>query len=81
MVVSTALVLVIGLWHEPGIDGFVGGMASTVPALRNLFGNPGGVPPETGPWSLQHPVLYTAIWAVGHAMLMSAPRCLDPITS
>ena len=33
-------------------------------ALRDLFGNPGGVPPADGPWSLQHPVLYTAIWAV-----------------
>ncbi|MFL5844423.1 MAG: ABC transporter permease [Solirubrobacteraceae bacterium] len=33
-------------------------------ALRNLFENPGGVPPESGPWSLQHPVAYTLIWIV-----------------
>ncbi|HEU4979127.1 MAG TPA: ABC transporter permease [Solirubrobacteraceae bacterium] len=31
-------------------------------ALRHLFANPGGVPPADGPWSLQHPVLYTLLW-------------------
>lgn len=41
-------------------------------ALRNLFENPGGVPPGSGPWSLQHPVLYTAIWAVA-IVLVCAP--------
>jgi ABC-2 type transport system permease protein len=34
-------------------------------ALRDLFGNPGGVPPTDGPWSLMHPIAYTLIWAVG----------------
>jgi len=34
-------------------------------ALRNLFGNPGGVPPTDGPWSLTHPVAYALIWTVG----------------
>ena len=34
-------------------------------ALRHLFQNPGGVLPAHGPWSLTHPVLYTAIWGVG----------------
>ena len=34
-------------------------------ALRNLFDNPGGVAAADGPWSLQHPVAYTLIWAVG----------------
>jgi ABC-type polysaccharide/polyol phosphate export permease len=33
--------------------------------LRNLFGNPGGIPPTDGPWSLQHPVAYALLWAVG----------------
>jgi ABC-2 type transport system permease protein len=33
-------------------------------ALRDLFNNPGGVPPTDGPWSLQHPIAYTLIWAV-----------------
>jgi ABC-2 type transport system permease protein len=33
-------------------------------ALRHLFGNPGGAIPADGPWSLQHPVLYTALWIV-----------------
>jgi ABC transporter DrrB family efflux protein len=31
-------------------------------ALRHLFANPGGVPPADGPWSLQHPVVYTLLW-------------------
>jgi ABC-2 type transport system permease protein len=33
-------------------------------ALRDLFNNPGGFPPDHGPWSLQHPIAYTLIWAV-----------------
>jgi ABC-2 type transport system permease protein len=33
-------------------------------ALRQLFGNPGGIAPDHGPWSLQHPVAYTLFWAV-----------------
>jgi ABC transporter DrrB family efflux protein len=34
-------------------------------ALRHLFGNPGGALPAEGPWSLQHPVAYSLLWAVG----------------
>jgi ABC transporter DrrB family efflux protein len=34
-------------------------------ALRHLFENPGGVAQPGSPWPLQHPILYTAIWAVG----------------
>jgi ABC-2 type transport system permease protein len=41
-------------------------------ALRHLFANPGGVLPTDGPWSLQHPVAYTLIWAVG-IVLVCAP--------
>ncbi|MCW2966354.1 MAG: transporter permease [Solirubrobacteraceae bacterium] len=41
-------------------------------ALRHLFGNPGGVAPTHGPWSLQHPVLYTVLWIVG-IVLVCAP--------
>jgi ABC transporter DrrB family efflux protein len=33
-------------------------------ALRDLFGNPGGVPAADGPWPLQHPIAYTLIWVV-----------------
>ena len=33
--------------------------------LRDLFGNPGGVPAPGAPWPLQHAVLYTLIWVVG----------------
>jgi hypothetical protein len=39
-------------------------VTSLAGALRDLFGNPGGVPPADGPWSLQHPIAYTLIWAV-----------------
>ena len=31
-------------------------------ALRHQFGNPGGQLPIDGPWSLQHPVLYSLLW-------------------
>jgi ABC-2 type transport system permease protein len=41
-------------------------------ALRHLFGNPGGALPTGGPWSLQHPVLYTAVWIVA-IVLICAP--------
>jgi ABC transporter DrrB family efflux protein len=41
-------------------------------ALRHLFGNPGGRLPIHGPWSLQHPVVYTLIWVVG-IVLVAAP--------
>jgi ABC-2 type transport system permease protein len=38
--------------------------SSLANALRDLFGNPGGVPPADGAWPLQHPALYTLLWAV-----------------
>ncbi|MBX5468976.1 MAG: ABC transporter permease [Thermoleophilaceae bacterium] len=41
-------------------------------ALRNIFDNPGGVPPADGPWPLAHPVAYTLIWAVA-IVLVCAP--------
>ncbi|WP_217924219.1 ABC transporter permease [Miltoncostaea oceani] len=34
-------------------------------ALRSLFGNPAGELGENPPWPIDHPVLYTLIWAVG----------------
>jgi ABC-2 type transport system permease protein len=34
-------------------------------ALRDLFGNPTGDLGENPPWPIDHPVLYTLIWAVG----------------
>jgi ABC transporter DrrB family efflux protein len=40
-------------------------VTSLAGALRNLFANPGGVPPTHGPWSIQHPVAYTLLWIVG----------------
>lgn len=33
-------------------------------SLRHLFGNPGGTIPDAGAWPLQHPVAYTALWAI-----------------
>ncbi len=33
-------------------------------SLRHLFDNPGGTIPEDGSFPLQHPVLYTALWAI-----------------
>jgi len=33
-------------------------------SLRHLFVNPGGTIPDTGSWPLQHPMAYTAIWAL-----------------
>jgi ABC-2 type transport system permease protein len=44
-------------------------------ALRDLFGNPGGTPPADGPWSLQHPIAYTLIWAVG-IVVVCAPLAM-----
>jgi ABC-2 type transport system permease protein len=32
-------------------------------ALRDLFGNPGGVAPPNASWPLAHPVAYTLLWA------------------
>jgi ABC transporter DrrB family efflux protein len=31
-------------------------------ALRSNFHNPGGVPAENAPWSIEHSTLYTSIW-------------------
>jgi len=39
-------------------------VTSLAGALRNLFGNPGGTPPDD-PWSLAHPIAYTVIWIIG----------------
>ena len=41
-------------------------------ALRHLFGNPGGVAPSHGPWSLQHPLLYTLLW-IAAIVVVAAP--------
>ncbi len=51
-----------------GMPGVVRTMAEWNPvttladSLRELFGNPGGDPVTSGPWSLENPVLYTWIW-------------------
>jgi ABC-2 type transport system permease protein len=47
-------------------------VTSLAGALRDLFGNPGGVPPVDGPWPLAHPIAYTLLWAVG-IVLVCAP--------
>jgi ABC-type polysaccharide/polyol phosphate export permease len=47
-------------------------VTSLANALRNLFENPGGIPPKTGAWPLQHPVLYTIIW-IGIIVFVFAP--------
>jgi ABC transporter DrrB family efflux protein len=44
-------------------------------ALRDLFGNPGGTAPPDAPWSLQHPILYTVLWAVG-IVVVCAPLAI-----
>jgi ABC-2 type transport system permease protein len=44
-------------------------------ALRDLFGNPGGVPPADGPWPLAHPIAYTLLWAVA-IVVICAPIAL-----
>jgi ABC transporter DrrB family efflux protein len=38
--------------------------SSLANALRDLFGNPGGTPAGDGAWPLQHPALYTLLWAL-----------------
>ena len=40
-------------------------VTSLAGGLRDLFGNPGGVPAADASWPLQHAVLYTWIWIVG----------------
>jgi ABC transporter DrrB family efflux protein len=50
-------------------------VTSLAGALRDLFGNPGGVPPADGPWSMQHPIAYTLLWAVG-IVVVCAPLAM-----
>jgi ABC-2 type transport system permease protein len=40
-------------------------VSSVTLAARELFGNLGPIPPPQTAWSLQHPALYTVLWAVG----------------
>lgn len=47
-------------------------VSSLAGALRTLFDNPGGVARAGSPWPLEHPVTYTAIWAVA-IVLVCAP--------
>jgi ABC-2 type transport system permease protein len=44
-------------------------------ALRNLFGNPGGRLPHTGPWSMQHPTAYVLLWTLA-LVLICAPLAI-----
>jgi ABC transporter DrrB family efflux protein len=37
-------------------------VSSATQAARELFGNTGSAPPPSGPWSLEHPVIYTLAW-------------------
>lgn len=39
-------------------------VSSVTQAARELFGNTGGAPAGSDAWSLQHPAIYTLIWAV-----------------
>ncbi len=34
-------------------------------SLRELFGNPGGIPASDAAWPLQHAIVYVLIWTVG----------------
>ncbi len=38
-------------------------------ALRNLFGNPGGVAPPDAAWPVAHPIAYALLWAAGIVMV------------
>ncbi len=40
-------------------------VSSTTQAARELFGNSSGVLQTSTAWPIQHPVLYTVLWAVG----------------
>jgi len=46
--------------------------SSLANALRQLFGNPGGVAPDGSVWPLVHPVAYTLLWA-GAIVVVCAP--------
>jgi len=39
-------------------------VSAVVAATRELFGNTGGLPPQSDAWSMQHPVATTLIWVV-----------------
>ena len=41
-------------------------------ALRDLFGNPGGVAPPDAAWPVAHPIAYALLWAAG-IVLVCAP--------
>jgi hypothetical protein len=45
-------------------------------AARTLFGSPGGVAPPGAPWSLDRPVLYTALCS-GTAIAVCAPLAIS----
>jgi ABC-type multidrug transport system permease subunit len=39
-------------------------VSAVTQATRDLFGNAGGMPPQSDAWSMQHPALYTLLWVV-----------------
>lgn len=39
-------------------------VSAVTQATRELFGNTGGLPPQSDAWSIQNPVAYTLIWVV-----------------
>ncbi|MRJ77781.1 ABC transporter permease [Aeromicrobium sp. SMF47] len=39
-------------------------VSAVTQATRELFGNTGGIPPDSDAWSIQNPVLYTLIWVL-----------------
>ena len=47
-------------------------VTSLAGALRDLFGNPGGVVGPGAPWPLHHPAAYTLLWVAG-IVLVCAP--------
>jgi ABC-type multidrug transport system permease subunit len=49
--------------------------SSLANALRQLFGNPGGVAPEGSVWPLEHPVGYTLLWAAA-IVIVCAPSAV-----
>jgi ABC transporter DrrB family efflux protein len=50
-------------------------VTSLAGALRDLFGNPGGVPAPDAAWPLEHAVLYTVLWIVA-IIAVCAPLAL-----
>ncbi|MRK02150.1 MULTISPECIES: ABC transporter permease [Aeromicrobium] len=39
-------------------------VSAVTQATRELFGNTGGIPPDSDAWSIQNPILYTLIWVL-----------------